>query len=493
MAVVLAACSNSPPPPPGATSDPLSVKSVSAASVSAESGPIGTAHPTVLIAADPEGRWVAFCQARQDSDHDGKISVDIGYHGESYGDELTPYLAFGAGAGRAIDDFVGFDRSGRYLAVIENERLLLIDAVTGGRLDLSARGADWAADASPLGPHRAASFGESGDKLVYFRKHRYSYRAVVRTLATGAESVVDPGVGLLWRAEISDDGDWLSAWVVSRDSDRSGKLELPTAQSTLAARRCRGPVSSSSFGGWGGDRPERRMARASGGLAKPAGDVEGSYGDALIKRTPAGLVLVRGEETSPLAPSVCDATLLYADPIRQRILIGCEGGGQADGYALLWTPKLTHRLALGVRELLATGERWLTVSGSRRDAFIDLERARAHELGEHEWVRASEGPRAIGVRRQGSNRHEIIWVDLERGRRTILAKAARVHEYADATLGPMVAIAGRVFDAESGTTRGRYDARPLAIDRHGRLLTAASGVLPGAIPQGPLRWRMPRR
>ena len=76
---------------------------------------LGTPHPTVLLGAAGDGSWLAICQAREDTDHDGHIEVGFGVHGESLGDRLVPYLLLRPGPGREITRFLRSDRSGRWL------------------------------------------------------------------------------------------------------------------------------------------------------------------------------------------------------------------------------------------------------------------------------------------------------------------------------------------------------------------------------------------
>ena len=74
--------------------------------------PIGTAHPLVSVAVDPQARWVVALQAREDSDGDGEIEVLAGRAGW-IGDRMRPWLLRGEGPGKPLDWFGGADPSGR--------------------------------------------------------------------------------------------------------------------------------------------------------------------------------------------------------------------------------------------------------------------------------------------------------------------------------------------------------------------------------------------
>src|SRR5262245_5245192 len=50
---------------------------------------IGTEHPYTVEVVTP--RFVILCQAREDTDKDGKTRVSMGLHGDTWGDQLVPY------------------------------------------------------------------------------------------------------------------------------------------------------------------------------------------------------------------------------------------------------------------------------------------------------------------------------------------------------------------------------------------------------------------
>jgi hypothetical protein len=70
------------------------------------------------------------CQAREDTDRDGKLAVRYGPRGELEGDAMRSYFVLGAGPGEAIDGLAAYDPTGRYVVVVVDGKLWLIDAVT---------------------------------------------------------------------------------------------------------------------------------------------------------------------------------------------------------------------------------------------------------------------------------------------------------------------------------------------------------------------------
>jgi hypothetical protein len=54
---------------------------------------MGTAHPLTVQGGSERFRWLAACQARQDTDRNGTIHVFLGRHGDTGGDQVTSVAA----------------------------------------------------------------------------------------------------------------------------------------------------------------------------------------------------------------------------------------------------------------------------------------------------------------------------------------------------------------------------------------------------------------
>ena len=80
----------------------VTVGAMSGARAAPEEPPAwGTASPTVLEYASPMGDVIVMCQARADTNGDGKIEVTIdSEHGDTYGDDMRPYLCLGPQSGQ---------------------------------------------------------------------------------------------------------------------------------------------------------------------------------------------------------------------------------------------------------------------------------------------------------------------------------------------------------------------------------------------------------
>jgi hypothetical protein len=326
-----------PPPPAAAPAAP-----------SPSTGDIGTAHPLVLQAVAADGHWAAICQARVDTNGDGKIQVSVGHHGDMYGDEMEPFFVRGDGAGKP-DAFVGADGTGRHVIVARRASgqrgdlpptLVLLDTFADRETMLPKALVD--DGDSPFPMRGAVSFDRAGRRLLYSRAGAAGAdEVVVRELATGDERVVSVGAGKLWRAWIDPAGEIVWADVVAADTDGNGKIELPTQGTSLSRRRCRGPITSYGVYGITGDKPVRRAVREADGW-KGATDVPealGAFGRAVIvRRADHAIVRKDGADERVLVPAACDGRVVHAVEADERLFYGCTAGAKKDADGFLRAP-----------------------------------------------------------------------------------------------------------------------------------------------------------
>jgi hypothetical protein len=445
-------------------------------------GEIGTASQTTFVSAAVDGRWVVICQARSDTNHDGEIRVDVGYHGDVYGDDMEPYLVMGSGEGVPIDDYVASSRDGHYLAVMKDKRLVLIDTVKNDEIDLSSRGADARDDPSPFGRPRAASFDDASRHLLYLADEPNAM-VVVRELASGSETRVSGGAGALWRAWL--DGPWTMFRVIANDTNHDGKLGWPRPRTSLGGRRCRGPISSYSVFGGTGDEPTLRAAGP--GKLRDAPDLVRALGSYLLLRRDDGALQLESADgkEEELAPASCGARLLEAVPERQRVVVACLKGG---------SPASVHVFGRGTHSELdvkveppeddhwsVTPERFVRLGYS--DVVVDLERSRAERFagviavrGEHVLMRRE---RKLFVARFG-----------KKGEREL---AGQVEDYpAVYRNGPWVFVEPVLIDIEREKVIGKIETAPFALSSSGWVLSSKEPKRRFAgIPFGPLVWARP--
>lgn len=187
-----------------------------AIAATAQTAPWGTAAPYALIATSPDGRWGVVCQARHDTDGDGKVDVVYGLHGDLNGDAMAAVIVDATGRETPIDSVLATDPTGRYLAVELARAPVLIDTTTWTQTPLSG--------ALPgfrlTGGYRGWSFDPTGQRLLFFRDRA----PMVRELATGAELLVAADA---WRASWSSDGAWVVLQRVVADTDGDGFIHGP--------------------------------------------------------------------------------------------------------------------------------------------------------------------------------------------------------------------------------------------------------------------------
>jgi hypothetical protein len=461
----------------------------------APGGAIGTAHPFTAVTASATASWVSFCQARKDTDGDGRIEVSFGHHGDPLGDDVAPYLVIGDGEGQAIDAFVGADAGGRWVAVVRERKLVLVDSWS--RKESVLAGADASDDPNPLGPHRAASFDGAGRRVAYLRGGKLR----VRELQSGNEQLLDPGSGLVWRFWIDEDGERVWLQMVTRDTDGDGKLALPQAQTSLSARHCRGPWASYGVYGWKGDEPVVRMVAVQKGAV--ARDVEGALGTLagkVVRRRADKAIVAEGDGGEVVvAPASCDAEVIHT--AKGRLYYVCRATAKRNGNGFDEGPLMVHE------------------GGASRPTGIDVEtdgsdewRARDDLLYGGRTLNAATGtigtlpsgpPHAVAgdhvlYTPEGHARVE----DLASGSGTSLGIDLR--GYDDEHQGVLTAMPLRagsrtaVIDVAAIGVVGIVDgAPPLALANDGHVLVSEAAEAdresmgrPAQV--GPLRWRAPR-
>ena len=492
--VVLSGWARADSPPATQRAEPLSVSSPDQ---------IGTEHPTILEKASATAAWVSLCQARKDTNGDGKVEVKVGQHGDLIGDAMQPYLVLGSGTGEAIEDFVAADPNGRYLVVIrplgnggaptpatgQPGRLVLVDSANKTEVDLSALGGDARDDPNPFGVHRAASFDRSGRRMSYIAKRAGATRVVVRELATGHESLVDPGPGELFRARLDDDGEWVHMLVVAKDTDGNGKLEWPRVKTSLAPRRCRGPVVSYNSSGRTGDDVVTRFAPSGGGVGHEVAGFLRTFGSSLLVRDSKGALLLesaRGKRTELVPPS-CGGKVLDADPSRGIVAMACASKSESTKVEIFGAKD--HR-ALDVLVKMPPDDSWTVapgrfvwLEGSRSPFVLDFETLKIIPLVGCKKVLAVGSAAALG-----SCDNATSLVNLASGDRIKLDdsyESAQVERS-----GPVVAILGTVVDLDKGQSLGRHQGFAFAVSNDGKVLVSYTPPL--GLPLGPLHWVRPQ-
>ncbi len=456
-------------------------------------GELGTAHPLTLQGIARDGQWVAICQARTDTTRDGRVEIGIGRHGDLFGDEMKPYLVREPGAGEEVDAFVGYDETGRHLAVVSGGTMRLVDTWTNHEHPIA--GADAKDDPNPYGPHRAVSF-DAGHRAAWSElgKDQRS-RIVVRDLDEGSELRIDAGAGLLWRFDLDASGQWLWIWSVTSDTDKDGTLELPHARTSLGDRFCRGPVSVSGHYGWNGDTAVLAVAPVRAGAVPEQLDALGVLGGELVFRKPDKSIVRRGPDGEhELVPASCAGRVVHSDEGQRSIWVACMSSAKPDMLDFSLAP--LHRfgrdghddtklvIQVGPTDEWRQGDPLLLAS----DQYVNVTTG---TIG-----RSISGPpyaffedRVLYVPAEGA-----FWYDLATGKKHRLSIPTD-GDSTHATKGSLVALMADdrravVFDLATEVTRGFVTGQPLALTPTGEVLVAKGGDRYGPL-QGPLHWAKP--
>jgi hypothetical protein len=296
-------------------------------------GVFGTANPTILRGYDKQERWMALCQARKDTDGDGKIEIHTGHHGDMYGDEFALYLILGGGEGTAIDGLPATSKDGRYLAVLRDKQLWLVDGQTGAQRALA--GADIESDGRPGAPHRAAIF--SGDKLMYIKHAAKGDTVVVHDPATGAEKSIALA-DRVWR--LIPESDQL-AQIVTVPQGQG----FPQLMTSLAAGECLGPPMSYSTGGQRGPKPTFAYYDLATGMPVKADGIVATIGSTFVRAPKDGALYLDNDQ---IAPPTCAPQVLAVMPSPPRVIAIC--GQKKQAKILLLGKGLSKELASIDRE-----------------------------------------------------------------------------------------------------------------------------------------------
>ncbi|MBL4683776.1 MAG: hypothetical protein JKY37_04240 [Nannocystaceae bacterium] len=457
---------------------------------------IGTESATAYIASAANGHWVAFCQAREDTDDTPGIQVHLGRHGDLYGDAMVPYLAVGAGEGVPLKAFVGSDPSGRFVAVVrDGDGLVLLDTWASDEWVLS--GAQTDDDASPFGHHRAAVF--SADKVAFARETGDRTYVVVRDLRAGTELVLDPGDGILWRFDLDAAQQNVVVRMLLQDTDGDGAVTPPVPKTSLAGRQCRGPVGSYSRSGATGDRPVVRTIALQAG-ASPR-DVPGAL--AMLARGPLARrgdgAIVSG--ATEVLSAKCQAEIIHVEPLKNEVWATCKTEAAETSAGKRMSP-LLHVLGTNVVDV---GLHVELHGYDRIEQPLGL--VQAYDGATMKTINTRTATTSTAVLGRGSpamvdgdrllylpGRKAFIY-DLSTERRRQIKALGDGFIYV--TQGTVAAVlTGRrttVFDLATSEVLGRTKAEAMAVATSGHVLVAkrSNGAV-RKLPVGPLRWYPPK-
>lgn len=480
------------PPAPSARPTASAPPPVPAAPATTALAEVPDDLPLTLVEAGRGGRFLVTCAARADTDKNGHVEVTVGAAGALGGDALVPELVLGGAAPEPIDDLYGVDPEGRYVVVRRGEKILLVDAASHSTTELGALGFDPRDDVLDYRSHRSLAFDPRGELLAYVRRGEHP-GVVLRTLASGEERVVTGLPGETWRMTWDGRGENLVLSVVSEDTSKNGKLDLPARLAKGRRLRCQGPVPTFHVSPERGDRPVSFVVRRDGQGLVRAPELALPFGASLVTRNADGALFEeRGTARVPLSSAECAGRVLHSDVERSLLLVACTGGRNPQKAAVELVGA-GRRQALGFELQPIALDRWpepsvrlVALYPGPDTVLVDLEKRRTVKLEPGDRVLATLGGRAFVLRKA-----QLLVIDVDgAAERVLLADTGR---YPQTVVELPVAIVGSlVLDLASERVLGSFTGRPLALTRAGDVLVA-EGQGPGAttVLRGPLRYKRP--
>lgn len=456
-------------------------------------GAIGTPHPVLVEAVAADGGWIAYCQAREDSDADGEIRAGIGQDGALTGDAFARFVTLGDEE-RPIGELLASSPDGRWLVIRHGNEAQLLDARSSAATPLPA---DVTRSALPYVGHRFLSFDAAGHQLLYVRPESNGRQVVVRDLISEKERVLAPGSGRLQRARLDPTGHWVLLEMVVEDTDGNGRLELPIPAGPPGPRPCASPRPRMPVWPSRGDRPSWRGAPARGGKIRDLPGLLAPMGQRLLLRLPDDQLVLEDDRgrRRRFGTGQCHGHLIHADPARERALLACERTDpeqQPRNEVELWSAGGRRSLGLYVTGQAAdawpqAAPRWIPIYPGRDALLVDLETERTHPLRAGDRVLTVDGPHALVQRDR-----DLLLVDLAAPAERKLTRLPG--PLLDLLRTPPLVVAGPwVIDVSRAELLGRVEGRPLAVARTGEVLVAVGGDGDATtLPIGPLAWQRPR-
>lgn len=427
--------------------------------------PVGTAHPTVVIASASRGRWVVACQERLDTD--GNPGIFAARRGR---DLMSTYLLRGGGDGEAIDELVAVSPDERWLAASRGGKLVVVDDEVGAEATV-----EWTeARSAPDVLRRTAAFdGRSRYFLRVSQTAGGSLLTIYDLVARRERTVATPGQRVS-RLVPEPDGSWVRL-VFSRGArDGTEPFDGPPGEPH------RGPSC-----GHGRSRPwmfgltaVQSWLQPETGEIRSDPEVLGRLGDLPIARSAD-----RGLHVGPneIVPATCDAEVHAVSAQPLRIVATCASATQ-DAPAELFGPGFHSVLGVRVRRGGWRGARLLDTRYvcPSPSACFDVEDGHAIPL--RGIARTIAGTRLLV-----EHGHTF---SITEGRTGTSQPLAGVRGAWNLRSGGMLAIGTTVVDLAQGRVLGQVATEPVAIDATGRALVPDRRE--GEIDIGPLRWVRPR-
>jgi hypothetical protein len=355
--------------------------------------------PLTFEAAAPDGRWLVTCQARVDTNGDGRVEVGVSESGELTGDAMVRYLTFASGGEQAIDALLAASADGRWLVFEREGRSELYDTDTGARLDLSALGADTRREPGPSLEHRSLAFAD--DRLFYVRTSGPAQEVVERRLSTASERPLFRGAEAIVRLELDRGGKKLLLKVAGADSNKNGRSDFPHALERGKAP-CVGPVPRFQVERQSADAQSQLVVDRASGEAIRVDDLAAIVGETLLRRDPEGALFADGKRgRRQIADKNCSGRVLWIDAASEELLLGCALPKRPGRLGVEFLGRAGRKpLEIDVAQLAfdepaAASARLVALYPGADTVLFDFEKQFLHRLKSGDAVLASAGPHAL--------------------------------------------------------------------------------------------------
>jgi hypothetical protein len=443
----------------------------------------------------PDARWLSVCQAREDTNGDGRVSVGNGDRGD--GDRTLRYLEFASGEEQVIDELLASSPDGRWLVLRLQGHVELYDSLSGTRRDLTALGADTRSEPNEIATHRVLAFTPT--TLFYVRTRDDGAELVRQTLEDGSERVLYTSPDPIARLRLDPAGKLATLNVARAQNAKNGRFIWPHRLDD-APSPCRTPLSRYLAPNPAADAFSTVVVDIETGHAELVEGLAGIYGDAVVRREADGsLWIVRGKARHRVSDKTCAGRLLLSDVASETLLVGCviekrpgrlnvvaiSGNGRKSLNVELERQSLDIEVALLGDEPVRPSERLVTLYPGADCVLFDTQKRELHRLRAGDVVLDSAGARAL-VRRGKT----LLFFDADTGTETALPETLD----AFATLivsGPLVFATPWVIDVQNGRVLGRVSGKGLALSNAGAVLVPATTATDQTLDEGPLTWRTP--
>lgn len=450
----------------------------------------------VVGAASPARNWIVSCEARRDSDGDGRLEVRVGPHGELLGDALDPLLIEHDGRETPIDQFLGNDPSGRYVAYRSATSSWLLDTTTRHRVNLTDHGLDTRDDARSYTTHRALSFDPFGRTLAYLRRHTDRQSLVLRELASGGEDEFPLEATVVGRIAFEPDGRFIRVDLVTRDSNGNGRVQWPYPEARGKRGPCPGPIPQFNVWQWPGDDASPHLFDiAAGQLRHVEGFVMTVGGGVITRKDNRELWLEQSNgESRRISSEKCSGRVLHVDAEQGAVLFGCAGawGARRQMYARLRDRRVGLDFDLAGFEVDGRVDGhpwWIPLYPRNESLLLAVASADVYRLAPETRVLATHASSAL-VDEGG----KLTFVYLDHTQSGPPRLQRRTTERRRAPLQGLlqrerfVSVGSDLFDLQELAYLGQFGAPPSYLSRDGLGLTARTPGDATRLAYGPLTW-----